>query len=65
MEAEFFEVAIVGGGPAGAMAACELGQAGVRTVLIDKAERPRYKVCGGGLVFRGRQLLPEALRQHP
>lgn len=49
MEAEFFEVAIVGGGPAGAMAACELGQAGVRTVLIDKAELPRYKVCGGGL----------------
>jgi len=65
LEAEFFEVAIVGGGPAGAMAACELGQAGVRTVLIDKAELPRYKVCGGGLVFRGRQLLPEALRQHP
>ncbi|WP_370656585.1 FAD-dependent monooxygenase, partial [Klebsiella pneumoniae] len=25
----------MGGGPAGAMAACELGQAGVRTVLID------------------------------
>jgi 3-(3-hydroxy-phenyl)propionate hydroxylase len=32
-----FEVAIVGFGPAGAIAACWLGQAGVKTLVLDKS----------------------------
>lgn len=32
-----FEVAVVGFGPAGAIAACWLGQAGVKTLVIDKS----------------------------
>ncbi|OYU48722.1 MAG: FAD-binding monooxygenase [Rhizobiales bacterium PAR1] len=33
-----YEVAIIGFGPVGAVAACQLGQAGVRTLVIDSAE---------------------------
>jgi 3-(3-hydroxy-phenyl)propionate hydroxylase len=38
MRAKAFDVAIVGFGPVGAVAACLLGQAGFKTVVIDKSE---------------------------
>ncbi len=41
-----WDVAVVGAGPAGAMAAGQLAQTGKRVVLIDKAAFPRHKVCG-------------------
>jgi 3-(3-hydroxy-phenyl)propionate hydroxylase len=34
-----YEVAVVGFGPAGAIAACWLGQAGIRTLVLDKSRR--------------------------
>jgi len=40
------DVAIVGGGPAGAMAACRLAQAGRHVVLIERERGPHHKVCG-------------------
>ena len=40
------DVAVVGGGPAGAAAAARLAAAGFRTVLVDRASFPRDKVCG-------------------
>ena len=40
------EVAIVGAGPAGSVAARELARRGIAVVLIDKAIFPRWKVCG-------------------
>ncbi len=43
------DVAIVGGGPAGAAAAITLARAGRRVVLVDKATFPRDKCCGDGL----------------
>jgi geranylgeranyl reductase family protein len=43
------DVAIVGGGPAGAAAAITLARAGRRVVLIDKSRFPRDKCCGDGL----------------
>jgi geranylgeranyl reductase family protein len=43
------DVAVVGGGPAGAAAAITLARAGRRVVLIDKATFPRDKCCGDGL----------------
>jgi len=43
------DVAVVGGGPAGAAAAIVLARAGRDVVLVDKASFPRDKCCGDGL----------------
>lgn len=44
------DVAVVGAGPAGSMAALVLARAGVDVILIDRAAFPREKVCGDGLM---------------
>ena len=41
------DVAVVGGGPAGATCARALGGSGADVVLIDRAQFPRDKVCAG------------------
>ena len=44
------EILIVGAGPAGAAAAVQLGQLGIRDVLlVDRDRFPRNKICGSGL----------------
>ncbi|MGH9185994.1 MAG: NAD(P)/FAD-dependent oxidoreductase, partial [Acidimicrobiales bacterium] len=43
------DVAVVGGGPAGAAAAVALARAGRDVVVVDKARFPRDKCCGDGL----------------
>jgi menaquinone-9 beta-reductase len=43
------DVAVVGGGPAGAAAAITLARAGKDVVIFDKARFPRDKCCGDGL----------------
>ncbi|MDR1768854.1 MAG: geranylgeranyl reductase family protein [Propionibacteriaceae bacterium] len=49
---------VVGAGPAGATTAAYLAERGVHTVLLEKAEFPRDKVCGDGLTPRAvKQLL--------
>lgn len=53
-----FDVAIIGSGPAGAAAAFELSNKGLSVVIIEKEILPRYKTCGGGLVYRGRKNIP-------
>ena len=40
------EVLIVGGGPAGAAAACRLARAGMSVLLYERERQPRAKVCG-------------------
>lgn len=41
-----YDVAIAGAGPAGAVCAAICAEGGLRTVLIDRAQFPREKVCG-------------------
>ena len=53
-----FDVAVVGSGPAGAFAALKLAEKGISTVIIEKATLPRYKTCGGGLTYRGKEMIP-------
>ena len=55
---QYFDVAIIGSGPAGASAAYELSKQGISTVIIEKETLPRYKTCGGGFVYRGRKEMP-------
>ena len=47
---DVWDVAVVGAGPAGAAAARAAAATGARVLLLEKAELPRYKRCGGGLI---------------
>jgi len=51
-------VIVAGAGPAGAVAARTLAAAGVDTLLVDRAEFPRNKPCGGGITTRVRTRFP-------
>ncbi|MFZ2587063.1 MAG: geranylgeranyl reductase family protein [Alphaproteobacteria bacterium] len=44
-----WDVIVVGAGPAGSSVAYDLAKAGKRVLVLDKAEFPRDKPCGGGL----------------
>ena len=45
-----WDVVVVGGGPAGLAAAHAAATRGARTLVLERAEHPRYKTCGGGLI---------------
>jgi geranylgeranyl reductase family protein len=45
-----WDVAVVGAGPGGLSAAYAAASAGARTIVLERAEHPRYKTCGGGLI---------------
>ncbi len=59
MVAEDFDVAVVGAGPAGSVAALVLARAGARVALVDKAAFPRDKACGDAVGPRGVALLED------
>lgn len=42
-----YDVVVVGGGPAGALAAYELAKKSLKVALLEKEALPRYKACGG------------------
>ena len=49
---ESYDVIVVGSGPAGSTAAYHLGEAGLKVLVIEKQNLPRYKTCGGGVSTR-------------
>ena len=53
-----YDVAILGGGPAGSTAAYRLASAGASVLVLDKATFPRDKPCGGGVTGRALRHLP-------
>jgi geranylgeranyl reductase family protein len=59
MAAERFDVAVIGAGPAGSVAALVLARAGARVALVDKAAFPRDKACGDLVGPRGVQVLDD------
>jgi flavin-dependent dehydrogenase len=52
-----YDVAIIGAGPAGSIAAIALARNGKRVLLVDRAHFPREKVCGGCLSARALNVL--------
>jgi geranylgeranyl reductase family protein len=52
------DVAVVGAGPSGSTAAFHLARAGARVVILDRAEFPREKPCGGGVTARAFERAP-------
>ena len=57
-----YDAIVVGAGPAGAILAYLLGKSGLRVLLLEKANLPRYKTCGGGLTFKAIRDLPFDVR---
>lgn len=41
-----WDLVVIGGGPAGSAAAIAAARRGVRTLIVDRSEHPRPKVCG-------------------
>jgi len=44
-----WELLVIGGGPAGAAAAITAARLGIRTLIVDRGQHPRPKVCGSCL----------------
>lgn len=57
-EGTVWDVVVIGAGPSGASAAYAAAVAGRRVLLLEKAELPRYKTCGGGIIGPSRDALP-------
>lgn len=52
-----FDVLVAGAGPAGSAAARVLAGRGLRVGLLDRAEHPRFKLCGGLLTAKSMEAL--------
>jgi geranylgeranyl reductase family protein len=53
-----YDVIICGSGVAGSTAAYFLAETGLKVLVLEKEKLPRYKTCGGGVVFRAAKSLP-------
>ena len=53
-----YDVIVVGAGPAGSTTAQECAGRGMSVLLLDRAEFPRDKPCGGAVTVRAAAILP-------
>lgn len=60
---KLYDLAVVGAGPAGALAAWLAAKKGLSVLLLEKKRLPRDKICGGFVSARALKLLPGALRK--
>jgi flavin-dependent dehydrogenase len=64
IDTRVWDAVVVGSGPAGALAAFELGRAGADVLLLDRQAFPRWKVCGCCLSPGTQSVLHEAGLAH-
>ena len=60
-----FDVAVIGGGPAGASAAITAARFGAHVALLETGEFPRHKVCGEFISAESLDILRDLLRDAP
>lgn len=63
MRTSDFDVAVVGGGPAGCHAARRLAERGFTVLLAEALEHPRWKPCAGGVTAKALPYFSPALRR--
>jgi geranylgeranyl reductase family protein len=56
-----FDAIVAGAGAGGAAAAYHLTRAGLKTMVVDKAQLPRYKACGGAIPRTALERFPFAI----
>ena len=60
-----FDIAVIGGGPAGTSAAINAARLGARVVAFEAGEFPRHKVCGEFVSAESLDVLRDLLRVTP
>ncbi|HAJ95207.1 MAG TPA: hypothetical protein DCP02_03135 [Actinobacteria bacterium] len=53
-----YDIIISGAGPSGSLLGYLLSLEGINTLIIEKKDFPRYKICAGGLQHRALALIP-------
>ncbi len=53
-----YDVIISGAGPSGSLLGYLLDSKGINTIILEKENFPRHKICAGGLQYRVCKLLP-------
>jgi len=52
-----YDVIVVGAGPSGSLCAYTLAKSGLSVLIVEKAQFPREKLCGGGVSYKAAQML--------
>ena len=58
---EHYDIAIIGGGPAGTAAAITASRFGLKTIIFERGRYPRHKVCGEFVSPESHQILVDLL----